>query len=109
MRREFPDRVKMDAWARCDGKCDECGFLLRPGGFRYNHRVADYLGGEPNLENCEVLCLGCDLTRTFKEDIPKISKTRRIRKRQAGIRKRRSFLGWKLFDGSIRRVLRERD
>jgi hypothetical protein len=108
-RREFGDRVRMDAWARAGGRCESCGCLLKPGGFRYNHRIADYLGGEPTLENCELLCIGCDLARTFGSDIPKIAKTRRIRKREAGIRRPRRITAWRLFDGSIRRMARERD
>jgi 5-methylcytosine-specific restriction endonuclease McrA len=108
-RREFPDRVRMDAWARCGGQCESCGFRLKPGHFIYNHRIADYLGGEPSLDNCEVLCRVCDLARTFGSDIPKIAKTRRIRKREAGIRKPRTITAWRLFDKSIRRMPRERD
>jgi hypothetical protein len=49
------------------------------------------------------------LARTFGEDIPKIAKVRRIRKRQANIRRPRSITAWRLFDGSIRRMPRERD
>src|SRR5262245_57884331 len=110
-RREFPDRVRMAAWDRCGGTCENCGFLLKAGGFVYNHRIADYLGGQPTLENCEVLCRACDLARTFGNngDIAKISKTRRIRKRQAGIRKPRTITAWRLFDGSIRRMPKERE
>jgi 5-methylcytosine-specific restriction endonuclease McrA len=108
-RREFGDRVRMDAYARSGGKCENCGYLLKPGGFVYNHTIPDYLGGEPSLQNCEVLCRVCDLARTFGSDIPKIAKTRRIRKREAGIRRPRRITAWRLFDKSIRRMPRERD
>jgi 5-methylcytosine-specific restriction endonuclease McrA len=111
LRRDFSTRVRIAAYERCGGKCEQCGSLLKPGAFIYNHRIADYLGGEPSLDNCEVLCRSCDLARTFGEggDIKKIAKTRRIRKREAGIRKPRKITAWKLFDGSIRRMAKERD
>jgi hypothetical protein len=108
-RREFSNRVKMDAWDRCGGKCEQCGCLLRPAGFIFNHRIPDYVGGDPTLANCEVLCRACDLGRTFGEDIPKIAKVRRIRKRQAGIRRPRSITAWRKFNGEIVRMPRERD
>jgi 5-methylcytosine-specific restriction endonuclease McrA len=92
--------VKVAAFARAGKRCERCGFLLKPGNVIYNHRHPDYLGGLPTLDNCEVLCVGCDKGQTYNVDIPKIAKARRIRKREAGIRKPRSIRGWKKFDGT---------
>ena len=108
MRQEFPAKVRVEAFSRAKGRCERCSSILRPGHFRYNHRIPDALGGQPTLDNCELLCLGCDSEQTYKTDIPRIAKTRRIRKREAGIRKRRTITRWRRFDGSIREASRER-
>lgn len=93
MRREFPAKVRIAAFQRAKGHCERCPTLLMPGKFRYNHRIPDALGGEPTLENCEVLCLGCDTTQTYEKDIPAIAKSKRIQRRGAGIKKRSTFAG----------------
>ena len=99
-RREFTAKIKVAAFARAKKRCERCGAILVSGKLRYNHRIPDALGGEPTLENCEVLCLGCDSEQTYKTDIPKIAKTRRIRKREAGERKPRKITAWRKFDGT---------
>lgn len=112
MRQEFPAKVRLAAYERTkagDGKarCERCTALLVTGKFRYNHRIPDALGGQPVLENCEVLCLACDAPQTYTIDIPRIAKSKRIRKREAGIKKRSSFAcsrqsRWKKkIDGSV--------
>ncbi len=111
MRQEFPAKVKVAAFERANKRCERCTSLLVPGKFRYNHRNPDALGGQPTLDNCEVLCLGCDGPQTYKIDIPKIAKSKRVRRREAGIRKRSRFPGSrdsrlkKKVDGSV--VLRD--
>lgn len=106
-RREFPAKVKVESFRRANGRCEECGCFLKPGKFAYDHIIADGLTGEPTLENCRALCFGCHSDKT-KTDMKLIAKARRRERRQAGIRKPRTILGWKLFDGSVRRVARER-
>lgn len=97
-RREFSARVKVAAFERANKRCERCNSLLIAGKFRYNHRIPDALGGEPTLENCEVLCLACDSKQTYETDIPAIAKSKRIRKRNAGIRKPRTITRWRKFD-----------
>lgn len=101
MRQEFPVRVKLNAFERCGKKCERCGSILIPGKFRYNHRIPDALGGLPTLENCEVLCLGCDSEQTYKTDIPKIAHSKRICRFEAGIRRPRTMTRWRKFSGEI--------
>jgi 5-methylcytosine-specific restriction enzyme A len=91
-RQEFPAKIKVAAFERAKKRCERCGAILIAGKFRYNHRIPDALGGQPTLDNCEVLCIACDSAQTYQTDIPAIAKTRRIRKREAGIKKRSSFL-----------------
>jgi 5-methylcytosine-specific restriction protein A len=105
-RREFTAKIKAAAYYRADKRCERCGcFLKRP---QYNHRIPDAMGGEPTLENCEVLCAGCHGEQTCKTDVPMIAKSKRIRAREAGVRKPRSIVSWRKFSGEIVRRPRER-
>lgn len=108
MRREFPAKIKVAAYERSKGRCERCTAFLVAGKFRYNHRIPDAIGGEPTLDNCEVLCLACDAPQTYEIDIPRIAKTRRIRKREAGVKKPRSLRQWRKFDGTRVFAPRER-
>lgn len=87
MRREFPKSVKLAAWERCKGHCEGCTAKLFPGRFEFDHDIPDWLGGEPTLENCMVLCDPCHGAKTAKVDIPRIAKTKRVRNAHLGIRK----------------------
>lgn len=103
MRREFSKQTKRDAFLRAEGKCErkECGARLTLGKFAYDHVIPDGLGGEPTLENCEVLCLPCHKDKTTKHDVPAIAKTKRIQDRQKGIKKPRTIRSWRKFNGDI--------
>lgn len=88
-RSEFSSRVKRDAAARANGRCENCTARLRYGGFHYDHDLPDWLGGEPTLENCRVLCLTCHKLKTTKQDVPQIAKTKRQRDGGQNIRTRK--------------------
>lgn len=97
MRREFPAKIKLAAWQRCqrDGKphCEGCGHRII-GVPEYDHIVPDGLGGEPTLENCSVLCGKCHRIKTHTQDRPVMAKADRQMKAAAGIkRKSRPFPG----------------
>jgi 5-methylcytosine-specific restriction enzyme A len=85
MRRDFPPKVKVAAFLRCKGRCERCTARLYPGKYRFNHCIPDALDGEPTLENCEVLCLSCDSTQTYRFDIPRIAKAKRQQRKHLGI------------------------
>lgn len=108
-RREFSAKVKLAAWERCDGRCEVqwCNTKLHPGRFTYDHRNPDYFGGEPTLDNCQVICRECDREKTGK-DAGAIAKSRRIVKRAAGIRKARTIRKWRRFSGKPVFAPRER-
>lgn len=89
-RRNFPTKVKLAAFERCAGRCENCSARLVPGKFAYDHQHADALGGEPTADNCAVLCVSCHMPKTAT-DAAKIAKVRRIRLGRAGIRKPTSF------------------
>ena len=84
MRREFPKKVKVAAFQRADGRCEECTAPLAVGKFHYDHRIPDALGGKPTLENCTVLCLSCHSVKTTQEDVPTIAKSNRVRSKHLG-------------------------
>lgn len=79
-RHEFPAKVKVAAFERAGGCCEECGVTIRPGnGPEYDHIVPDAIGGGNAIGNCRVLCKGCHAVKTAKADIPTIAKVKRVR------------------------------
>lgn len=110
-RHEFSAKTKLAAFERAGGCCEApgCNAKLQPGRFTYDHRNPDYFGGEPTLENCQVICRECDGTKTYKRDIPTIAKSRRIRKREAGVRKPRTITRWRNMRGEIVTASKERN
>lgn len=84
MRREFPSKVKAAAFLRAAGKCERCGFRLTVGKVRYDHAIADGLTGEPTIENCAVLCVGCHAEKTALQDVPAIARAKRREARHIG-------------------------
>jgi 5-methylcytosine-specific restriction endonuclease McrA len=80
MRREFHPKIKLAAWDRCGGKCETCltRIIGRP---EYDHVLPDWLGGDPTLENCRVLCAKCHRLKTSTEDVPRIAQTKRIKRK----------------------------
>lgn len=93
-RREFSKRVKRDAFARANGLCEgklagsdeRCPCRLTLGKFHYDHDLPDWMGGEPTLENCVVLCIPCHHDKTAGRDVPAIAKAKRIQDAERGIR-----------------------
>lgn len=110
MRRNFHPKVMIAAWDRADGHCEKCksGIKLIPGDIFYDHIIPDALGGEPTLDNCQVLCRSHHDAKTFKVDVPAIAKSKRIQRRRAGIKKERTIRAWRKFDGTIVHASRER-
>ncbi len=76
-RREFSAKVKVAAFQRSGGLCEKCGARLAPGNVHYDHVLADWLGGEPVLENCEALCRACHGVKTATQDVPTIARVKR--------------------------------
>lgn len=84
-RKEFAKRVKIQAWDRCLGQCEECTAKLTPGKFDYDHVVETVLGGKPTLENCRVLCKNCHRAKS-SERAPTLAKSRRQEEKHLGMR-----------------------
>lgn len=109
-RTEFSKKTKAQAFVRANGHCegDGCGARLTVSKFRYDHRIPDWMGGDNSLENCTVLCLGCDLGRKTPQDQKDIAKVKRIRDKHHGIKKPRTITRWRNFRGEIVTAKRER-
>jgi 5-methylcytosine-specific restriction endonuclease McrA len=86
MRREFSKAVKRLAAFRSKGHCEQCKIKLRVGEFHYDHIIPDWMGGEPTIENCEVLCIKCHRRKTREKDVPAIAKSKRIIDKNRGIK-----------------------
>lgn len=83
-RAEFSPSVRLAAWDRCKGRCEKCTAKLLAGKFDYDHIIPDGLGGEPTLENAQVLCRACHDDKTHKHDRPIMAKADRIKKKHVG-------------------------
>jgi len=82
---EFTTKVKVTAFTRAKGRCDECTVrVIAP---EYDHRVPLAMGGESTLENCVVLCRTCHALKTTQQDIPRIAKSKRIEAKHRGAKR----------------------
>ena len=93
MRREFSRKVMSQAFDRSGGHCEICTAKLYPGKFAYDHILPDQMGGEPTLENCQVICTNCHSAKTFGEDIQTIRKSDRVRDKFRGAKRSSRPLG----------------
>src|SRR6266702_2903557 len=82
-RQEFTRKVKAAAFARSGGRCEGCGLKLQVGRFVYDHRDPDWMGGDNDLDNCQILGWCCDKPKTAK-DQGDIAKIKRVRDKHIG-------------------------
>ena len=121
-RREFNKPVKREALRRSGMLCEAIGAVygLATGkrcnaplgyGVRFDHVVADAIGGEPTLENCAAVCTDCHGFKTAKHDTPRAAKVKQQSDKHLGIRQRRGrpmpgtkASGWRhKMDGTVER------
>lgn len=78
-RTEFPKKVRRDAFVRAAGHCEGagCGCRLTTGKFQYDHRIPNWMGGEPILTNCQVLCTDCHKAKTKQDAADRAEAQRR--------------------------------
>ena len=89
-RRNFSGKVMAQAALRAAGQCEGCTAKLSTGGFHYDHITPDALGGDPTLDNCQVLCKTCHGLKTTKADVPNIALAKRRERKHQGIKPRKS-------------------
>ena len=74
---EFPGKIRVAAWERSSGHCENCTRRLSPGDVYYEHLVPCQLGGAATLENCGVYCRSCWTEKTRTYDLPTVAKAKR--------------------------------
>ena len=101
-RSEFPRKVKAAAAFRANGCCEQCHAKLKTGEAEYDHVLPCALGGEPTLENCQVLCRVCHRGKDGKTatDTRMIRKADRQRAKHTGAAKKKRTIGYRRFDGT---------
>ena len=82
-RRNFPAKVKLAAFERSGGMCEECGAKLFSGRWECDHIVTDHLGGGNDLANARALCRDCHAKKTGA-DAKAHAKVRSVRARHLG-------------------------
>ena len=86
---EFTDLTKAKAFARANGKCEICGFILKKNNRHYDHIKPVEMGGKSDLDNCRLLCIPCHQGKTAEEDTPVITRNNKQMKTNAGFKKRK--------------------
>ena len=100
-RLEFSAKTKEAAYARCGGNCEACGGTLQGTRIEYDHIVKCFDRPDNSLGNCQVLhATPCHREKTNR-DIKAAAKTKRIIRRERGIRKPTRFRGWRRMNGEI--------
>jgi 5-methylcytosine-specific restriction endonuclease McrA len=88
MRREFSTKVRLEALARCQDRCESCGCDLNSWDYyHFDHVIPDQLLGANDLDNCQVLCRACHRLKT-KADIARIAKAKRQFAKAKGMKKK---------------------
>jgi 5-methylcytosine-specific restriction endonuclease McrA len=85
-RREFSAKVKLLAWERARGCCEQCGIPIAPKKPEFDHDNPCGLTGEPDLSNCRALCRACHRAKTT-QDVAQIARAKRRQRKHVGIRK----------------------
>lgn len=107
-RNEFSAKVKVAAFNRANGHCERCTAKIGVGNVEYDHQLPCALGGEATEANCVVLCKTCHRSKTSKDDMPRIAKTKRLKRYTAGVKRPRSIRAWRRFGGAAVHASRER-
>lgn len=64
--RNFTDSQKREAYERQNGVCAICGIHFDIKEMEGDHIVPWHLGGKTNAENCQMLCINCNRTKSGK-------------------------------------------
>lgn len=102
--RGVKERVARKAGDCCQKCGREVGGKLRA---EFDHVTPLILGGKHAESNLQLLCHECHRAKTTL-DVKLKAKVTRIRKKHLGIKKQRTILGWRRFNGDPVRAGRER-
>lgn len=101
-RQEFTRETKEAAWTRAHERCELCCQPLGQRRPEYHHRTPAALGGDNSLRNCVVLCPPCHRIITRTEDMPRITKAKRVERKRANLVPRKPSWGRQRGFGSRR-------
>lgn len=76
--------------------------------FHFDHGIAHAHDGPAAPWNLTPMPVEDHRRKTATIDIPRIAKSKRIQKREAGVKKPRAIRAWRRFDGTIVHAERER-
>lgn len=111
MRKSLSTMQRLDLFLNAKGQCQRCGWRLLPGTrWEVDHVIPLSLGGTDEANNLQVLCQACHGSKTAREDLPALSKVRRMRARHLGAHRPSKVMPgarkstWrKRMDGSVER------
>jgi len=85
---EFDKKTKEAAWQRAAGKCELCTAPFNGRHCEYDHVIPAALRSENSntLANCRCLCPKCHREKTQMEDMPRITKAKRVYEKEANLR-----------------------
>lgn len=104
-----PARVKLRVLVKYHGRCPICTRRLRTGHWTCDHIQALINGGENRERNLQPICDDpCNKIKTGG-DVAEKSRTYEIASKHFGAKRDdRTITAWRLFNGNIRRVSRQR-
>ncbi|MBS7698570.1 HNH endonuclease signature motif containing protein [Chelatococcus sp. YT9] len=88
-RAEFSRKTRAAVFLRANGCCEGCRAKLKAGEGEVDHILPDVLGGEPTIENAQLLCRVCHRAKTA-DDIRRTRKADRQRDKHTGAWKKSS-------------------
>jgi 5-methylcytosine-specific restriction endonuclease McrA len=89
-RRSLSNMDRLNLFIQRHGQCAHCEMKIMPGKrWDVDHVIPIALGGSNNVENLQILCWSCHITKTAYEDIPRIAKTNRLLVRHHGANRSR--------------------
>ena len=97
-RREFPNRIRAEAYLRADGKCEEGGATVKHKPYQVDHIIPCWQGGEPTLDNARVLCVPCHRPKSA-EETRQTAKADRLRRKHIGAAPKKSKIPYRTADG----------
>ena len=94
-----PPRVRLRVLLTFNRVCNKCYRVIRPGDeWTCDHKIALINSGQNRESNLQPLCEWCNPKKNAS-DVAEKSKTYRMGRRHAGIRKPRTIRAWRRFNG----------
>jgi 5-methylcytosine-specific restriction endonuclease McrA len=83
---EFSKKTRIEAFARCGGKCEKCKSRLKVSEGEYDHIIPYFMSRDSSIDNCQVLCVPCHRGPGAKtaDDQRVISKIKRVKMKHDG-------------------------